>query len=103
MNGINYFNKYNSSVNCGNGNKFPGLVGYSGNFTDSVTGVSANLEYNPKGYIDITLEGPNDVWFGVAFGATSMADEPYTIVVEGYSAGSDVFEQQWEITRQVFA
>ena len=94
LNGINYFNEYTSSVNCGNNNKFPGLVGYSGNFTDTVTGVSANLEYSPKGYIDITLEGPNNVWFGVAFGATSMADEPYTIVVEGYSAGSDVFEQQ---------
>ena len=31
----------------------------------------------------ITLIGPSDVWFGVGFGAKNMADEPYTIVVDG--------------------
>lgn len=96
LDGINYFNNYKSSVSCGNDNKFPGLVNYTGNFTDSVTGVYASIRYfpNPSGYIEVTLVGPNDVWFGVAFGATEMADEPYTIVVEGTSAGGDVFEQQ---------
>ena len=44
--------------------------------------------------VEITLEGPSNVWFGVAFGATSMADEPYTLVAEGTGAGSNVFEQK---------
>ena len=29
----------------------------------------------------ITLTGPSDSWFGIGFGATSMADKPYTVVI----------------------
>ena len=31
----------------------------------------------------ITLTGPSNVWFGVGFNASAMADQPYTITVEG--------------------
>jgi hypothetical protein len=29
------------------------------------------------------MTGPSDVWFGVGFGATLMAEQPYAITVEG--------------------
>jgi hypothetical protein len=32
----------------------------------------------------ITITGPATVWFGVGFNATSMADRPWTVVVDGY-------------------
>jgi hypothetical protein len=31
----------------------------------------------------MTLSGPPDVWFGVGLNASTMADEPYTIVLDG--------------------
>lgn len=36
--------------------------------------------------VTLTLTGPSDVWFGFGFDATSMADTPYTIVVDGVGA-----------------
>jgi len=36
----------------------------------------------------ITLTGPADVWFGVGFGATSMADRPWTLIAEGGAGGA---------------
>ena len=41
---------------------------------------SANAE---KPEVQITLSGPTGVWFGVGFDATSMANAPYAIVVDG--------------------
>lgn len=31
----------------------------------------------------ITMSGPDDVWFGAGFDATTMSDQPYAIIVEG--------------------
>eukprot|EP01062_Namystynia_karyoxenos_P053991 TRINITY_DN4407_c0_g2_i1.p1 TRINITY_DN4407_c0_g2~~TRINITY_DN4407_c0_g2_i1.p1 ORF type:complete len:883 (+),score=253.05 TRINITY_DN4407_c0_g2_i1:102-2651(+) len=36
-----------------------------------------------SGNATITITGPDDKWFGVGFGATVMADQPYTITVSG--------------------
>ena len=36
--------------------------------------------------VQITLRGPSDLWFGVGFGASAMADLPYTLVVDGTGA-----------------
>ena len=33
--------------------------------------------------VTLTLEGPKDVWYGIGFGAHAMADEPWTVVVDG--------------------
>jgi len=33
--------------------------------------------------LDVTLSGPDGVWFGVGFNAQSMADQPYAIIVDG--------------------
>jgi hypothetical protein len=34
----------------------------------------------------LTLEGPDGVWFGAGFNATTMADAPWTVVVDGAGA-----------------
>jgi len=31
----------------------------------------------------IVIEGPPGVWFGIAFGATTMAQKPYAIILDG--------------------
>ena len=31
----------------------------------------------------LTISGPADVWFGVGFGASTMNDKPYAIIVDG--------------------
>jgi hypothetical protein len=38
-----------------------------------------------KDTVTITLAGPADVWFGVAFGATLMAEQPQAVIVDGVS------------------
>ena len=37
----------------------------------------------------IVLQGPSDVWFGVGFNASSMADAPWTLLVDGSGAVSE--------------
>ena len=39
----------------------------------------------------LTLVGNSENWFGIAFGAHTMADLPYSIIVDGYGS---VFEQK---------
>ena len=31
-----------------------------------------------KNEVQITMQGPSDVWYGVGFNATTMGDQPYT-------------------------
>ena len=45
----------------------------------AVNGVEIRLENN---LATITMAGPSSGWFGVGFGAKSMADNPYAIIVE---------------------
>jgi len=40
-----------------------------------------------EGMATIKLAGPDHAWFGIGFDALSMADRPYTIIVDG-SSGS---------------
>lgn len=37
----------------------------------------------------ITLKGPANVWFGVGFNATTMAELPYAIIVDGTGSVSE--------------
>jgi hypothetical protein len=95
INGINYYNTYNSTASCGNNSTSTGYTSFYATFNDTTTNVSSSIYYNKlTDIVEISLFGPSEVWYGVAFGATSMADEPYTIVVEGTSAGNSVFEQK---------
>jgi len=36
-----------------------------------------------KQEVSISLTGPSDVWFGVGFNASAMADQPWAIIVDG--------------------
>jgi hypothetical protein len=71
-----YFNTNTKSpVCCGSG-------------ADTVTGsqkslVDIGLTVSTRGGVTIKLEGPAKSWFGVGFATHSMANSPYTIVVDG--------------------
>lgn len=57
--------------------------------TLAVAGTSNSLiqvNVSLKDDATITLKGPANVWFGVAFGAHAMADAPWTVVVDGTGA-----------------
>lgn len=48
----------------------------------SLVEISAKIDHM-KNQVELTLVGPSDVWYGVGFNATSMADTPYTISIDG--------------------
>eukprot|EP01065_Artemidia_motanka_P027826 TRINITY_DN3302_c1_g1_i3.p1 TRINITY_DN3302_c1_g1~~TRINITY_DN3302_c1_g1_i3.p1 ORF type:complete len:1131 (+),score=259.42 TRINITY_DN3302_c1_g1_i3:340-3393(+) len=51
-------------------------------------GVMVGLEISPDSdEVLITLEGPNNVWFGVGFDAQQMGDGPYSIIVAAGGLG----------------
>lgn len=51
----------------------------------SLVRVSVQLNATTK-QAAVTLEGPADVWFGAGFGARTMADASWTVVVDGAGA-----------------
>jgi hypothetical protein len=84
--GITYLNSYHSDIPCGSNEDY---IGY---LNDSVTRMTTSVYYNAsEQLIHITMTGPSDVWYGVAFNATEMKDEPYSIIVDGTG---NVFEQK---------
>ena len=50
--------------------------------TSSVVNLSVTLDV-ARSAATITVAGPSTVWFGVGFGATTMADQPWTVIVDG--------------------
>lgn len=68
----------NATASCGGNATKTRLVGS----TRSLIDVSIDLTEADQTAV-MTVTGPSDVWFGVGFGATSMDDEPWTIVVDG--------------------
>lgn len=84
--GITYLNSYHSDIPCGSNEDY---IGY---LNDSVTHITTSVYYNASEHlIHITMTGPSDVWYGVAFNATEMKDEPYSIIVDGTG---NVFEHK---------
>jgi len=73
-----FFNTEGGGAECGDSGKVTVTAGS----TVSLVTVSVHLDATAD-VATITLAGPSDVWFGVGFNASSMADEPYTIVVDG--------------------
>jgi hypothetical protein len=72
------FNELKDSVvECGEGSHDV----YSGQ-TSSLVDVGIQLNLSNATAI-VSLSGPSDVWFGVGFNATGMANEPWAIIVEG--------------------
>jgi hypothetical protein len=85
LNGV-YFNQNNSNYSCG------GNYGeyYAEIFQDSVTNITVQMNMTNSEFV-LTLVGNSENWFGIAFGAHTMADLPYSIIVDGYES---VFEQK---------
>lgn len=56
----------------------------------TIAGVSASFVHTSLSLsgsaVSLTMSGPATVWFGVGFGARAMADQPWTIVVDGTGA-----------------
>jgi len=71
------FNTAKSSTACGAGAKRT-----SGSVKSLVT-VALDLDESTD-TVSLNLTGPDGVWFGVGFNASSMADAPYTIIVDGH-------------------
>ena len=74
-----YINKLDTKVKCGSntGNYFGKID------LDHTTNISVELNLTDK-FVTITLEGSSENWFGIAFNAHTMADLPYSIIVDGY-------------------
>merc|ERR1712100_335669 len=71
------FNTASSKATCGS-NAAPALSG-----TDLGSLLNLKVAHDGAKTATITISGPSDVWFGVGFGATQMADAPYAIIVDG--------------------
>lgn len=56
--------------------------------TDSLVSVSVSLNAETQ-LVELTLQGPSSVWYGVGFGARGMPDAPWTIVIDGYGNVSE--------------
>ena len=54
--------------------------------------VSLKIQHD-KVNVRLIMSGPSDVWFGVGFDASTMADRPYAIIVDG---DGDVTERKLE-------
>lgn len=76
---VGFFNKAASpTADCGQ------------NATDRRSGSSStlvDLKVDLGTNATITITGPAQVWFGVGFNATSMADTPWAIIVDGDAGG----------------
>jgi hypothetical protein len=77
-------NNKNNKNTCGNGAKL--FMGSNGTRFDKYSvfaNISIDLSASIEEQVTITLDGPSDLWYGVAFDAYKMADLPYAIIVNG--------------------
>jgi hypothetical protein len=74
------FNSANSSTACGNLSE----VALKGS-AELGSQVGLRLEHDTV-KATLTLSGPAEVWFGLGFDASTMADKPYAIIVDGKGA-----------------
>ena len=79
-----------TTARCGETVTNPNLL-RTGSLIDLAGLVQFGLSMDVSQRANITMVGPSDVWFAVGFNAKSMADEPYTIVVDG---NGDVTERK---------
>eukprot|EP00658_Telonema_sp_P-2_P078380 TRINITY_DN7322_c0_g1_i4.p1 TRINITY_DN7322_c0_g1~~TRINITY_DN7322_c0_g1_i4.p1 ORF type:complete len:393 (+),score=85.33 TRINITY_DN7322_c0_g1_i4:167-1345(+) len=78
-----FFNRLpNSSTACASSAKL--LVGS----TASLLNVTLSVDRASQ-MATIQLRGPSAEWFGVGFGGSSMADQPWTVIVDGAGAVSE--------------
>ena len=65
-----------------------GLLEGRADFGTDAALVNATVSHDGK-TATVTLSGPAGAWFGVGFGATSMADAPYALIVDGAGAATE--------------
>lgn len=82
------FNSNQSSVGCCSANSESDMHGVL-SILDGHVLVKVNISGSTN-TVDMQITGPSNVWFAVGFNAISMADQPYTIVVEG--GHRDIYE-----------
>jgi len=75
-----YYNSAPTGVDCGGGKKMGGKWDAS----EALTSMTLTVD-SSESMATIKISGPKDKWFAVSFGSPqfSMADLPYTIVVDG--------------------
>lgn len=71
------FNQATKAGDCGTGAS-GSLIGAATSLVDLSIHVDAASDL-----VEITITGPVEVWFGVGFNATAMADEPWAIIIDG--------------------
>jgi len=89
-NGVHvYYNGAKSTASCGSSakNRKLGSVPSSGS-TTSLIHLEVNIDESTDS-VHITMTGPPDVWFGVGFGASTMYDNPWTLIVSQESDFAD--------------
>ena len=80
-----FYNTFSESdVKCG------GSSVVVGQMISDATNLTLELRIGVKN-ANITIIGPANIWYGVGFNATTMGDEPYTLVVDG---NGDVTERR---------
>ena len=78
-----FLNSFNSNITCGeNALVREGFTTFSQENINMT--VNIDLTKNISEQLHITLTGPANVWYGVAFNAITMNDLPYSIIVDGY-------------------
>jgi len=79
---IAFFNEASSEAACGGGEMFTGSYEASPALTKTLVRLNAKVA---GGEASITISGPSNAWFSVAFGSPNfaMADKPWTLVVDG--------------------
>eukprot|EP00912_Choanoflagellata_sp_UC4_P000200 UC4_evm5s127 len=85
-----FFNHLEVAAPCGTTNNSTETKGKIVGSSKSL--VSLELELDPNqsgGKVKISVQGPAAVWFGIAFGATEMKDQPYAIIVDGHGMVSE--------------
>jgi len=75
-----FFNSLKKAGPCGSTTRPPRVVGAA----TSLVKLELDLDGSqPQGKASITITGPATVWFGIAFGATEMVQQPGAIVIDG--------------------
>merc|ERR1712012_633752 len=79
---IAFFNEATSEAACGGGEMFVGSYEATAALTKTQVRLNAKVA---GGEATITMSGPSNAWFSVAFGSPNfaMADRPWTLVVDG--------------------
>eukprot|EP00040_Diaphanoeca_grandis_P022873 m.123597 g.123597 ORF g.123597 m.123597 type:complete len:807 (-) comp29000_c0_seq2:129-2549(-) len=79
-----FFNHLDTTVACGGADATANVTSRVVGSAESLVHLTLDLDSAaPHGNVTITVTGPATVWFGVAFGASLMSQQPGAIIVDG--------------------